>query len=125
MSEQNWRTEVTGADYFLHRQKEGNLSDRRPVIRKPSDLVGPGIAAQAVRIADFNDPLATFNGFFSAAAGALNAPNADEVFVGTVVGDAEFGGVQRFTGLTSGTDFKRMFRRRPNDPSYITWTVWS
>lgn len=130
MSNQNWRTPVDAEDYFTSQQKKLNIADRRPVIRRPSDLVGPGIAADAVRITDWNDALATFNGFFSSAAGALNAPDlvrpaADRSAVmGWVTGDPELGGIQEVRLLRDGLNFTRTFTRNPNDPSIITWSTW-
>lgn len=123
MSEQNWRTEVKAEDYFAHAKKAAQITERRPVPRT-SDLVGPGIGATAVRITDYNDLLATFNGFFSSAPGAAGAPNATEAFVGNVFSDAELGGVQTFTGLTSGTEYRRSFTRSPIDPETIGWGEW-
>jgi len=126
MSEQqNWRTGVTAGDYLLHQKKQGQIDNRRPVIRKASDLVGPGIAATAVRISDFNDTLATFDGFFSADTDAINGPGGgDEAFVGTVVSDAELGGRQTFAGLTSGDAYQRVFTRNPMDATAIYWGSW-
>lgn len=121
---ENWRTGTNAEDYFSHQQKRLALEQRRPVIRKASDLVGPGIDASAVRITDFNDALATFNGFFSAEGSALNAP-ANEDMTGWTSVDSELGGVQYFTGLVSGNRYIRTFRRAPFDPETITWAAWS
>jgi hypothetical protein len=122
---ENWRTEVDAGDYFLHQKKKVDFSDRRPVIRRASDLVGPGIAPNAVRITDFNDVLATFNGFFSAATGATNAPTAGQAYVGWVSSDAELGGVQVFSGLTNSNTYRRTFRRNPADPNTLYWGTWA
>lgn len=123
MNDQNWRTETNAGDYFAHQKKQVQLENRRPVIRRASDLVGPGIAATAVRLTDFNDLLGTYDGFFSAASGALNAPNG-EGLVGTVVGDSELGGVQTFTGLTTAVTYQRIFTRNPGDAETIYWGTW-
>lgn len=125
MSDQNWRTDVDAGDYFLHQKKQLSVADRRPVIRRSSDLVGPGIGATTVRLDDFNDLLATFNGYYSSEAGAANAPTADEVFVGYVVSDAEFGGQQAFTGLDTGIEYVRRFVRSPIDPEALAWGAWT
>lgn len=122
--EQGWRTETNSGDYFGHQQKQAQLADRRPVIRKPSSLVGPGIAATAVRITNFNDELALYNGYFSAAPGALNAPNNTHTFVGYVVIDAELGGEQVFRSLDNGTQYVRVVRRNPSDPTSLSWGNW-
>ena len=122
---QNWRAETDAGDYFGHRQKQLNLADRRPVIRRASDLVGPGIASSAVRLLDFNDPLATFNGFFSAASGATNGPDASQAHLGFISVDDELGGIQMFYGLSDGTARRRMFTRNPADASSIVWGTWA
>ena len=124
MSEQNWRTEVTAEDHFIHTKKAAQLADRRPVFRTSTDLVGPGIGAAAVRITNFNAPIATFNGYFSSLAGAIAAPNATEAFIGYVISDAVLGGQQVFTGLTSGVVYTRSFTRSPTDPEALGWTNW-
>ncbi len=125
MSNENWRTDVDSGDYFLHQQKKLAIENRRPVVRRAFDLVGPGIGAQAVRLDDYNNLLATFNGYYSSAPGATNAPNSTEAFVGQVVSDASLGGRQVFTGLTSGIEYRRTFTRSPTSRETIGWGAWS
>lgn len=124
MGDENWREEVTAEDYFLHAKKSAQLADRRPVVRTASDLVGPGIGATSVRITDFNNLLATFNGYFSSLPGAVAAPNATEAFIGYVISDGVIGGQQVFTGLTSGVIYTRTFTRSPTDPEALGWSDW-
>lgn len=118
------RIGVNAEDYFLDNQKKLNLSDRRPVTRRASDLVGPGISGHAVRVTDWSDLLATFNGFFSSAPNANGAPNATHVFVGYVVSDDELGGIQNLTSLNSNAVFQRTFTRNPSDPTVLYWSTW-
>lgn len=122
--QKDWRISTDSETYFQGQKKTLEVADRRPVIRKASDLVGPGIDSNTVRVSDLNDTLATFNGYYSAAAGSANAPNATETFVGYVISDAEWGGVQRFTGLTSGIEYVREFERSPTDPETVGWADW-
>jgi len=126
--EEDWRIDSDALTYFGHQQKKTNVADRRPVIRKAADLVGPGINAQATIITDFNNLLATYNGYYSAEAGAFGAPNADEAFVGITVMDATLGGYQLFTGLGTGSGqgltWRRKFIRNPADYSSISWEAW-
>ena len=123
--EQNWRVPVDAETYFKHQQKAQAVADRRPVIRKAADLVGPGINAAAIPITDFSDPLATYNGFFSAVAGAFGAPNSTEAFVGMTINDATMGGTQTFQGLTTRKTFSRTFTRNPADLASLFWTGWA
>lgn len=125
MSNEQWRTDTNAGDYFLHQQKQLQIADRRPVVKKASDLVGPGIGAGAVRITDFNDLLATFNGYFSALAGAYAAPNETDSFVGIVVSDSELGGHQQFTSQETGVIYTRRFQRSPIDPEALAWSPWT
>lgn len=125
MSGDDWRIETDADTYFTHQQKEVNLASRRPVPRKGSDLgLGPGLGANTVRIDDFSDLLATFNGYYSSAPDAENAPNETDAFVGYVVSDAEYGGRQVFTSLDTGVDYTRTFVRSPTDPEAIAWGAW-
>lgn len=131
----NWRPEVEAGDYFGHRQREFDIADRRPVIRKPSDLagMGPGIGANSVGLIDFNDTLATYDGFYSASR-AVNGPEPETTgpdtgfdtheYVGTVSSDANLGGVQEFTRLSTGVVYRRVFRRAPEDETFISWGTW-
>lgn len=122
--EQNWRPETRAEDYFGNQQKTLDMNNRRPVIRRAADLVGPGIDSSAVRITNFNDPLATFNGYYSAEPTAKNGPTAAERVVGFTVMDTEFGGVQTFTGLATKTRWTRVFTRRAGDTTKIDWGQW-
>ena len=120
----NWRTEIDAEDYFGHQQKKLNLADRRPVIQHASDLVGPAIKEHAVTLTNFNNSLATYNGFFVAPFGAVNGPTGDGPFFGTVVADAEFGGYQSFTRRDDGQEWVRTFARNPTNPRQVTWGSW-
>lgn len=131
---ENWRTEITALDYFGHQQKKNAVADRRPLIRKPSDLVGPGIGANAVRVTDWGGPtgapgtdygiLSVYDGYFSSAPGAANAPEATAAYVGFVVSDDELGGVQTLVRLDTGVRYRRTFNRNPSDPHTLYWSTW-
>jgi len=125
MTQQNWRTETNATDYLTNQKKQLVVADRRPVIRRASDLVGPGIASGAIRITDFADPLALFNGFFSALHTALDRPPVEQSYVGYVSSDLELGGVQMFFGLSDGLCYTRVFNRGMFDPDDITWSAWT
>lgn len=122
---QDWRIQTGADDYIRQQNKQAAVENRRPVIRRSSDLVGPGIGSEAVVITDYNDVLATFNGYYSSVPGALYAPNEDDSFVGFVVMDATLGGVQTFTSLVSGNEYQRVFLRSPSDEDSITFGLWT
>lgn len=132
---QNWRTEVDAVDYLGHQKKATNLSDRRPAIRKPSDMpaMGPAIAAAALSVSNWNDVIATYDGYYSSAR-AANGPRPEisgvdlgydiHEYVGYVVTDSAMGGVQVLTDLDTGSEYLRTFLRAPSDPSSVTWSPW-
>jgi hypothetical protein len=121
---QNWRPETDAEDFFGHQKKQMDVNNRRPVIRRAADLVGPGIGPAAVRITNFNDLLAQYNGFFSAAAGADFAPTSEANYIGWVSSDLEFGGVQIFYNMETAVGYRRIFTRSPADTSTIFWGNW-
>jgi len=122
----DWRIEVDAVDYLRNRQKELAFEQRRPAPRKAEDLgLGPGLGMSAVRLDDYNDILATFNGYYASVPGAAHAPTTTGRFVGFVTMDAEIGGVQVFTDIDSGTEYRRRFTRYPGDESVILWGAWS
>lgn len=130
MSEsQNWRTGIDASDYFGSQKKQLQVADRRPVIRRAADLVGPGINSSAVPIKDFSSLLATYNGYYSAVS-AANAPipsdssTPEEEYVGYVAMDSDLGGEQVFTELNSGDVYRRVFLRAPMSPESIAWGPW-
>lgn len=121
----DWRIPVDAPIFFGNQKKREEIDRRRPSIRQASDLVGPGIGAGAVRLDDYNNLLATFNGYYASEPGALNAPTPTEAFIGQVVSDATLGGIQTFTGLVSGTEYSRTFTRSPTDPESLGWGPWT
>lgn len=120
----NGRPEVDAEDYFGNQQKKLALADRRPVIRRASDLVGPGIGESAVQVTNFNNALATYNGYYSSLVGAENAPNTNENFIGYTVMDSELGGVQVLYGVQSQVEYRRRFTRNPMDAGSIVFGGW-
>lgn len=126
MSDQdNWRVPDDALDYFAHQQKKTQVADRRPVIRRPVDLVGPGIAVNARRLDDLNELLATYNGYYSVEPDTPNAPAPGESFVGITSSDSELGGYQQFRSITSGLTYQRSFTRNPLDAETIYWGNWT
>lgn len=124
MSERNGRPTTDASVYFGSQKKQLTVADRRPVIRRASDLVGPGISVYAIPVTDFNNLLATFNGFYSSDGTALNSPVNGEQFIGTVASDETMGGVQTLTSLTTESVWQRVFRRAPGDAETISWGTW-
>lgn len=125
--EQGYSPITTAGEYFQQNEKKTTFADRRANFSRASELVGPNISQYANRITDFNDPLATMNGFISAAEDALNGPVALSNLVGMVTSDAEFGGMQIVYPVSPGSPaarYERMFYRAPLDPETINFGDW-
>lgn len=70
----NWPTVETAEAFIRNTNRRLDRSERRASPVSASALMGPGMGAQAIRLVDWNDEIATFNGFFWTEAGALNTP---------------------------------------------------
>lgn len=65
---------------------------RRPIVRKAADILGPGFAPFATVITDWNSDEAAFNGYFwSAAAADSNAPDTTSIWMGHCVSNGQYG----------------------------------
>lgn len=60
--------------YLRHQEKRIANEQRRPMVRKASDILGPGFAPFATQLIDWNADEAAFNGYFWSDTGALNTP---------------------------------------------------
>lgn len=122
---QNWRTRVNAQDHFGQEKRRAEIEQRRPALRSPRDLgLGPGIGASAVKVTNWNDLLAQYDGYFSSEVGAFGAPNDTEAFVGLTINDSTLGGVQEATGVVSGNHYRRVFRRNPSDARSVSFAAW-
>lgn len=124
MTDHNWRIDTDATGYFSHQKRRLDIADRRPVIRRASDLVGPGIGKDAVRLGDMDEPMARFNGYYSidSTGGSLPAPG--QAYVGWVVSDPDLGGAQTLVGLSDNTMWRRTFTRGLVDRESIGWSPW-
>lgn len=124
---QNWAIPQTAEEYFSQQAKRQGQEERRPQIRKASDLLGPGVAAFAVEIDDFSGDIAAFNGFFIAPPGAANSPDNTKWWIGQTIATQADGGTQMFSTFQSAdaphTVMLRGFVIAPDSPArfYSPW----
>lgn len=100
MSDQNWVVPTDALEFFSQQNRRIGQEERRPSVRKASDLLGPGIAPYAVPLTDFNSDMAAFNGLFIAEPStpyANNGPDNTKWWVGQTVADQFNGGWQMFS----------------------------
>lgn len=104
MSDQNWVVPTNAQEFFSQQNRRLGQEERRPSVRKASDLLGPGIAPYAVPLTDFNSDMAAFNGFFIAEPSApdLNGgPDNTKWWIGQTIADQFNGGWQMFSTFQS------------------------
>jgi hypothetical protein len=96
MSNRNWPTPTPSdpGQWFGDLEKRIQHQESQPVPKTAADLVGPGIASHAVRMADWNSPEASFNGFWFSLPGDLNTPDKTLHWIGQTIVDDEGYGIQ-------------------------------
>jgi hypothetical protein len=101
---------VTMQDWMRGHEKRVMHQERRPQIKKASDLLGPGFAPTATHILDWNSEEARFNGFFWSSDEADNVP--DEVgpwaWLGLTISTGHHG--QQITWSHGGTEYTTYHR---------------
>lgn len=75
---------------------------RRPLVKKASDLMGPGLAPQAVEIPDWNGPETEFNGLYVSRPGALHTPDSAKWWIGLNIAQPGGYGIQKVWDYRSG-----------------------
>lgn len=90
-----WNQPTSAKDYFRDVDKNLDRQERRPVVRRASDLLGPGFGPYAQVVGDWNEDTAAFTGFFYSEPGALNSPDNLLHWIGQVISTPSGFGVQR------------------------------
>ena len=99
------RAIVTHQDWMNDAQRRMAAQERRRHISTAAELLGPGVAPQAVRVTDWNDEVFAFNGFYYCETGALNSPDDTKAWIGYSLADPDGNGVQiLWTYVTVATD---------------------
>lgn len=95
MNEHNWRIEQGFEDHLRGQTKRVDFEQRKPTVRKASDLLGPLLGPSSSVFEDSlnGDIAAGFNGMFIVPPGTPNSPDIAKWFVAEVINSA-LGGVQ-------------------------------
>jgi hypothetical protein len=91
----NWPVAVTGQDWVHQTEKRISHEERRPLVRRAADLLGPGLGPRCIRIVDWNADETAFNGFFYSEPGSLNSPDTDVYWMGQVICNDDGFGIQQ------------------------------
>lgn len=127
MSTDDWGQPTTARDQLRQWEKRLTAQERRAAVTDAAGLVGPGIAARAIQLLDWNDESATFNGFFYSLPGARNAPEVGFEWNGIVTARADGSGNQSLTnptGTAESLTYVRTFKQHPDDPTITLWGPW-
>lgn len=115
-------------EWMNQRVKREMHEARRPVIRRASDLLGPGFGPYAIEVRDWNSEETTFNGFYFSEPGALHSPDFDLIWLGLCIGTPIGHGVQQlFSHAISGDvppeRYIRSFHTHGTEtPIFSAWT---
>lgn len=114
------------ADWVRNQERRAGQQERRRVINSASDLLGGGFGPTATLIQDWNDPQATFNGFFYSVENlSLNSPDGSLDWAGIVVAEVDNGfGIQEVWASHAGTPPRRYTRRWETVGSAVAYTPW-
>lgn len=96
------RPRITFPDLLREYERRDMHEARRPAPSSAADLLGPGLAPQAVQLSDWSDDSIGFTGFYYSQPGALNSPDPALFWIGTSITDPAGTGVQRVTAYDDG-----------------------
>lgn len=88
--------------------------ERRPQIRTAADIMGPSLGPFAIRIDDWNQDEAAFNGIVYTEPGALHSPDGDAYWMGTTMGTVDGFGIQHvweYRSTNVGDPIRQFVRR--------------
>jgi len=91
------RVRVTFEDQLREYERRHLHEERRPLLTSAADVLGPGIAPQAVELADWNDESILFTGFYFSRPGAANSPDPAKAWLGLSMVDPSGTGYMRVT----------------------------
>lgn len=127
---QNWLIPTNAEEFFSHQNRRIGQEERRPQVRRASDILGPGIAPFAVPVDDMDGDTAAFNGFWIVQPGAANTPDSTKWWVGQTIADQFNGGVQTLSTFQAADAvggmhrlMTRSFSIAPDSPArfYSNW----
>lgn len=114
-------------DWMRSTEKRLSHEERRPVIRRASDLLGPGFTGPyATEVTDWNAEEARYNGFFYSDVGADNSPDETKVWIGTCVATRLGHGLQQVWSHEDAADpvqYVRTWHAHDDSPA-VQYGAW-
>lgn len=94
MSEKNWTQPRDMGDWMRSMEKRMLAVERQSSVTTAADILGPGIAPQAVEIPDWSGDETEFNGLYASRPGALHSPDSAKWWIGTSLAFPDGSGLQ-------------------------------
>jgi hypothetical protein len=121
-----WIIPATAEDHIRRSDKRLTRLERLPRPMSPGDLLGPGMASQAVQIMDWNAVDATYNGFFYTNPGGFHSPDNTKSWTGQVIAKDNGTGMQHVWNTDGPYPlyWLRTYKPNPNpggNPIFDSW----
>lgn len=102
-AENGWAPPSDFTEMFRDQGREITQLQRRNRTPRARDILGPGIAARAVQLLDWNAEETTFNGIFYSLAGAQNSPDPAAAWIGQVLATPDGSGVMHVVEMATSS----------------------
>lgn len=125
--ELGWTIPKEARDYISHMEKRlSRLERNQGSPLSLLDTLGPGIAAQAVQIMDWNAQEATLNGFYHTAPGAVNTPDNGISWTGQTIAKDDGTGMQQVWNTDGPTSayWMRTYVPTPTADGNVVFGPW-
>lgn len=99
--------------------------ERRPIVRRASDLLGPGFAPYAVQTLNWNSDETQFNGLFFSEVGAENSPDNSMFWIGSVTATRDGRGVQEVWTFDGAEPLHYTRSWVTGNNPIPTWSAWT
>jgi hypothetical protein len=110
--------------YLRRLEKRLARLERRPVTMPTADLLGPGLAAQAVQIMDWSSADATRNGFYYTGVGGINVPDDTRSWTGQVIAKDDGTGMQQVWSADEAEPQQWTRTYAPDGQGGLLFTEW-
>lgn len=116
MSTDGRPTPRTATDLLVRTEKRLSALERRDgAVGTIVSIIGPGQNSHAALIGDWNQPLASNNGYYWSRVGALHAPDGVRIWTGSVVARTDNSGMQQVWNTDDLNDVRYFMRTFTDD----------
>lgn len=127
MSTQGWSIPQDAEDYLRRLEKRlARLERHQGGGTSINEVLGPGMASQAVQIIDWSSRDALLNGFYHSTPGAVNSPDPLLSWTGQVIAKDDGTGMQQVWNTNGPTTlyWMRTYAPTPTNDGNVLFSVW-